>query len=375
MKILVFSWRDPKHPLAGGAEQVMHEHMKGWIRAGHEVTLFSSRFAHLLTNQVLDRVVIKRAGSQYLGVQLEACWFYLQHANDYDLVVDQFHGIPFFTPLYVRRPILAVIQETARKVWFLNPLPWPLNILVGIVGFFSEPLIFLLYKNVPFMTGSDSAKADLARFGINSANITVVPHGVIVQKPHPLPQKQTVWTIVYLGVLSKDKGIEEALRCFRILKNHGRFNFWVIGRPETASYGWKIDRLTKELKLTSQVRFWGFVKQRKKFQLLARAHLLVNPSIREGWGLVNIEANSLGTPVVAYNSLGLVDSVKDGVSGVLCQSNTPEELAREVVKIVNNPGLYQRLQQGAKSWARRFSWKVSVNLSLRLIERLPSDEI
>jgi len=34
MNILVFSWRDPKHPTAGGAEQVMHEHMKGWIAAG-----------------------------------------------------------------------------------------------------------------------------------------------------------------------------------------------------------------------------------------------------------------------------------------------------------------------------------------------------
>ena len=43
MRILVFSWRDPKHPLAGGAEQVMHEHMKGWIEAGHKVTLFSSK--------------------------------------------------------------------------------------------------------------------------------------------------------------------------------------------------------------------------------------------------------------------------------------------------------------------------------------------
>jgi len=45
MNILVFSWRDPKHPLAGGAEQVMHEHMKGWVGAGHKVTLFTSHFS------------------------------------------------------------------------------------------------------------------------------------------------------------------------------------------------------------------------------------------------------------------------------------------------------------------------------------------
>lgn len=369
MRVLIFSWRDPKHPLAGGAEQVMHEHMKGWLRKGHQVTLFSSRFAKSASSEILDGVTIKRSGFQYLGVQMAGCWFYLQHGGDYDLIVDQFHGIPFFTPLYVRKPILAVIQETARKVWFLNPLPWPLNWLVGIMGFFSEPFIFLLYKNVPFMTGSDSAKVDLAKFGINSANITVVPHGVIVKKPHPLPKKEQLWTIVYLGVLSKDKGIEDALRCFRILKNHGRFNFWVMGRSETTAYSEKIKRLVEKLGLENKVKFWGFVSPQQKFQLLARAHLLINPSIREGWGLVNIEANSLGTPVVAYNSLGLVDSVKDGVSGVLCQLNTPEELAREMVKIVNNHKLYQRLQQGAKSWASNFSWEASVKLSLRLIEK------
>jgi len=44
MNILVFSWRGPKHPLAGGAEQVDHEHQKGWIKGGNAVTLFTSSF-------------------------------------------------------------------------------------------------------------------------------------------------------------------------------------------------------------------------------------------------------------------------------------------------------------------------------------------
>ena len=88
MNILVFSWRDPKHPLAGGAEQVMHEHMKGWIRAGHSVTLFSSKVSDLKNEEEIDRVKIIRKGNQYLGVQIEAFLFYRKNRKTYDLVVD-----------------------------------------------------------------------------------------------------------------------------------------------------------------------------------------------------------------------------------------------------------------------------------------------
>src|SRR3989339_1635231 len=103
MNILVFSWRDPKHPNRGGAEQVMHEHMKGWLEADHKVTLFSSEYPGSVSKEVLDGVRIVRGGSQYLGVQFEGFKYYLANKEQFDLVVDQFHGIPFFTPLYVKK--------------------------------------------------------------------------------------------------------------------------------------------------------------------------------------------------------------------------------------------------------------------------------
>src|SRR5438105_1714009 len=98
-RILVLSWRDPRHPLAGGAEQVMHEHMKGWIAAGHTVTFFSSRFIGAKSEEDLDGVKIIRKGSQYLTCHIAAFFWYLfgKH-EEFDLVVDEFHGWPFFTP-------------------------------------------------------------------------------------------------------------------------------------------------------------------------------------------------------------------------------------------------------------------------------------
>src|SRR5258708_23633911 len=104
--------------------------------------------------------------------------------------------------------------------------------------------------------------------------------------------------------------------------------------------------------------------------MLERAHVMINPSNREGWGLVNIEANAMGTPVVAYNSPGLVDSVNDGVSGMICKENSPEDLANNVYRILGDEKSYKKLQNGAINWSYKFDWNVSKKLSLALIERL-----
>lgn len=370
MNILVFSWRDPKHPLAGGAEQVMHEHMKGWIRAGHTVTLFSSRLKEQSVEEVVDGINIVRHGNQYLSVQFAGFCYYLKNKDKYDFIVDQFHGLPFFTPLYVRKPKLAVLQETAREVWFLNPLPRPFNLIIGLIGFLGEPLIFLLYKNIKFITGSQSAKNDVLKFGIPENNINIIPHGVVTYKISSVIKKEKKFTIVFLGVLSKDKGIEDALECFKILKEKGQFQFWVIGKPETEDYAKKIKQLVKSLNLEKKVKFWGFVSQEKKFELLKKTHILINPSAKEGWGLVNIEANSMGTPVVAYFSQGLIDSVKHNKSGILCQKNTPDDLAKNVFELLNNPVKYKKLQTGSFSWSKSFSWEKSSNLSLKLLDKI-----
>ena len=368
MNILVFSWRDPKHPLAGGAEQVMHEHMKGWVESGNKVTLFSSKMPGLSEKENLDGVEIVRGGYQYLGVQLSGFLFYLKNGRKYDFLVDQFHGLPFFTTIYSGKPKLAVIQEPAREVWFKNPLPLPFNWIIGLLGYLFEPIIFLFYRNTPFMTGSASAKENLAKYGIKDETITVVPHGVITPKEKVKSEREKVKTIAYLGILSRDKGIEDAIKTFKILSVNKDYQFWVVGRGETESYEEKIRKMAKPI--GKRVKFWGRVSDLKKFELLAKTHLLVNPSIHEGWGLVNIEANSVGAPVVAYNSAGLVDSVKDGVSGLIADKDTPEELAKVIEQLLADKEKYKKLCSGAIAWGKKFPWVRSKNLSLKLIQEI-----
>ncbi|MCX6706181.1 MAG: glycosyltransferase, partial [Candidatus Woesebacteria bacterium] len=181
--------------------------------------------------------------------------------------------------------------------------------------------------------------------------------------------KSKIKTVVFLGVLTKDKGIEDALKVFSILENLGNYNYWIIGKG-SEKYKNYLLVLANRLGIKNKVTFWGFVDDSKKFELLAKAHILINPSIREGWGLVNIEANSVGVPVVAYKSPGLVDSVKNGESGVIVDNNNPHELAKSISFILDNQKNYEDLQKKSILWSKRFSWDRSKTASLKLIEKI-----
>lgn len=370
MNILVLGWRDPKHPNAGGAEQVVHEHCKGWIEAGHSVTLFASRFSGSKEKETMDGVEVFRKSFQYWGVQVSAFfWYFFGKHRKFDLVIDQFHGIPFFTPLYVRSPKLALIQEIAGKVWLKNDLSFPFNWIIGLIGYIGEPLLFIFYKKTPFMTGSKSAKIQLIEVGIPSKNIYIVNHGVIVKKPKKIINKEKVKTIIYLGAITHDKGIGDVLKTFSILNKKGNYRFWMVGKA-SEYYKKYIKKMVNILDISNNINYFDFVDEKTKFDLLSRAHVLINPSVLEGWGLVNIEANAMGTPVVAYNSPGLVDSVKDGVSGIICEMNTPESMADEVSKLLENSNMYAQLQKSAIGWSNNFSWERSTKESLTLINKI-----
>lgn len=372
MKILIFSWRGPGHPKAGGAEQATFEHAKIWSKKGFDVTWFTSSFDKARMEENIEGVNFIRRGDEILGVQIKAIWWYLfgDHKK-FDIVVDEFHGIPFFTPLYIRSKKIGWIHEVAKEVWLMNPLKFPLNIIYGVLGFIGEPLIFrLFYTHIPFMTVSESTKEDLTKWGIYGNNIHVVKNGVTLDLPSRLPVKEKKKTAIYLGAVAKDKGIEDAIRAFAYINmEDSNWQYWVVGEADK-NYLKFLESLVKELGLTKKIKFWGFVTNRQKFELLAKAHLLVNPSFREGWGLVNIEANSVRTPVVGYEVVGVKDSVINGKTGILCRLGDVDKLALNCIYLLSNPKEYRRMQQNALSWSKNFNWEKAGSRSFKLLNSL-----
>lgn len=376
MNILLLSWRDIKHPHSGGAEINNFEQAKVWIKKGHSVTVFSSEFPDAKQEETIDGIRVIRRGSQVLGVHIQFfLWYLFTTKITFDIVIDQFHGIPFFTPLFVRTKKVAYIHEVAKEVWLMNPWKWPLNIIVGFIGKYIEPLIFLLYRWIPFMTVSNSTRDDLVSLRIPKKNITVILSGVTLHLPNPKPKKEKTKTLMYLGAVAEDKGVRDAIKTFASVHlQNANTQLWIVGKGEEHIVE-SLKVLCKELKIEKRVDFKGFVSKEDKFRYLAKAYLLINPSVREGWGLVNIESAACGTPAIAYDVPGVRDSVLHNKTGILVKKSLGAEgLAKAAETLLKNKSLYEKLSKESKKWGQRFSWERMGEESENYLQKLVSQK-
>ena len=212
------------------------------------------------------------------------------------------------------------------------------------------------------MTVSPSTKSDLKQFGIN--NVTIVPNGT--DSPPKLSNfpKEKVFTAIYLSTLTKDKGVEDAIKAFNLINQSlPDSRFWIVGKGEPAY----VEYLHS---LLPQATFFDYVSEQTKFELLSKAHILIFPSVHEGWGLVILEAASVGTPTIAYRVSGVKDAVVNGKTGLLSSQINPESLANLAIQLRANPALYKKMQNECKVWSQKFRWDKSQKLSLKLIESL-----
>ena len=107
--------------------------------------------------------------------------------------------------------------------------------------------------------------------------------------------------------------------------------------------------------------------------LYRAADLVAVPSHNESFGLVALEAQACGTPVVAAAVGGLVTAVRDGTSGVLVDGHDPQDWARVLDKLLAAPGHRRELSRGAVAHAANFSWDLTAQGLLRVYREAVSE--
>lgn len=372
MNILIFNWRDIRNPKSGGAEVLTHEIAKNWVKLGHQVTLFSSSFPGSLSLEIIDNVKILRKGHPdarflFSSVHFLAFLYYIKNSKNFDVVIDEIHGIPFFTPWYVRKKKIVLICEVAGVLWLKMFGP-----IFGTIGRLMEKLYLdYVYTGISYLTISNSTKQELVKEGVDEKNITVLPMGVTLPKNvgNKKWDKEKNPTLIYVGRLSKSKGIEDAILALsEISKNYGEVQFWVVGSGEK-SYLDYLRKMAKKNGVGERIKFFGFVSEEKKFELMAKAHVLVAPSMKEGWGLTVPEAGSVGTPAVGYNVGGLREVILDGKTGYLTSSNNPKELAGSAIRMLENKSTYESFSKAAKKLSLSYNWENTAKVALRILKQ------
>ncbi len=364
MRILALNWRDLAHPLAGGAEVYIHELAKHWIAWGHDVTLLSGGFTGGKGEETVGGLKIVRRGGR-LTVYPRACLEYLLRLRrECDVVLDIENGIPFFAPLYTRRPTVIVVHHVHQQQVFVEAR-FPLNWL----AYLSETWVMpVAYRRCVFIAGTASTRDGLIRFGVAAPRIRMVPYGLDHRLYTPWGEKSPTPSILYLGRLKRYKRIDLLLRAMpEILRAFPEASLWIVGRGDAQP---ALERLAGDLDLSRHARFWGYVDEREKTRLLRQAWLFVNPSMNEGWGLSVLEANACGTPAVVFDVPGLRDAVLDGETGLLVPDGDVGQLCQMITLVLRDESLRHRLGQNATAWSQRFTWEQAAQSMLTIFQEI-----
>ena len=355
-KILIFNWRDTRHVWAGGAEVYIHEIAKRIAKRGNYVALFCGNDGKSPRNEIIDGVNIIRRGGCYTVYIWAVLYYIFKFRNKFDVIVDSENGIPFFSPLYAKEPVIGLVHHVHQDI-FRKHLIFPFS---QFAQFLEGQLMPFVYRNKKMITVSNSSKVAMEVIGFGKTDaISVVNPGVDHSLFKPLKKSEKP-TILYLGRLKPYKSIDILIRAMSQVTNDiSDATLTIAGDGESRM---DLEKLVHKLNLQNAVSFAGKVSERVKAELLAKSWLIVQPSKIEGWGITVIEANASGTPVIASDVSGLRDSVNNPHSGYLVPWGQVNKFAKKIELILTDKKGRKKLEKGSQEWAKNFSWEKSAKI-------------
>ena len=349
-RVLLLNERDPQHPRSGGAEMHVFEIMSRLVAGGYRVTQLASSFAGCAPVEKIDGVEVRRLGNllRYYPAAAAMCARETRRAR-FDVVVECLNKLPFFSPAYSRAPVLVLCHHLFGETAF-RQVAWPIAAAVWS----AERGLPITYRKQRFLAISESTRDDLVRRGIDRERIDVSLPGIRRPRAPVRPLHERPPRVVYLGRLERYKRIDVMLSAVApLVSTVPQLEIIVIGRGADRT---RLERLARELGLSSRTRFLGFLDDDERDRWLADSRVCVCPSEKEGWGLTVIEANAVGTPVVASDAPGLRDSVRHGETGWLAPIGDTAAFSARIAALLSADERGEAMAAKAATWARRFDW-------------------
>ena len=369
MKLLALNWNDLKNPFGGGAEVHLEELLRRLVKYGHEVTLLCSGWEDCLPEETIEGIRIVRIGNRYtFNWLVPGKLRSLLKEDNYDLLLEDINKIPFYTPLFTKIKTLVIIPHLFATTVFHETNP-----ILGTYVYLAEKPLVSIYKGRHFNVISESTAEDMIARGVPSEDVSVIHCGIDrdLYSHDPSVTKYDRPTILYLGRIKKYKSIQHLITAFsHVLKKLPEAQLMIVGAGD---YLPQLKEQAQSLGLGDKVEFPGFVSKDNKVERMRRAHVAVLPSLKEGWGLTNIEANSVGTTVIAADVPGLKDSVRHDQTGLLYEYGNIEQLTQSLFAILTDSQARERLEQGALEWAEKFNWDSAAMKFNELIEKVAGE--
>lgn len=364
-RILLVNWNDRTNPWGGGAEVHLHETFGRLASQGHEVTFLCSGYPGGAPRVELDGMNVVRVGGRYsfhLAVPPEIRRR-TRHGG-FDVVVEALNKIPVSGPLFSSVPVLGIGHHLFGATIFREaPPPFSLYVYACELG------LPWVYRSCPMAVISESTREDFVARGLAPERLRVVHVGVdhAWYRPDVSAAKESRPTLLALGRVRKYKRLDLVIDAVVELART-RHPELVLDVAGTGSHLEALRGQVKRLDAESIVRFHGSVSEEEKVRLYRRAWALVMTSPKEGWGLTCLEAQACGTPVIASDSPGLREAVRDGESGILVRHGDRRTLVAAMDRLLSDAPLRSRLDAGALRFAAGFTWERCAEETMEMIE-------
>jgi glycosyltransferase involved in cell wall biosynthesis len=366
VELVALSTRDVRHPLGGGANFYTHMVLSG-LRLERKV-LISERSHGLDDLEMIDGIEVHRVTPPaHLNALVAARLFKPDLVVE---VVDVF--FPWFSsavhPSVPR--ILIFFQADARKMYYEYARPF------AEFGNKFEKFLYLPYRNWKALTISESSERSLIEFGLKSENIVVAEPGVESDYFRYDPKdytrvKSATPLIVVLSRLRAYKGIQYAIAALpAILRNIPGAKLCVLGFGPRLKFAKSLEHSVEAMGLRDNVSIRYDVPRSERIAILTGAHIMLNPSVSEGWGINILQSNACMTPCVAWNVEGVRDSIKDGSTGRLIPFGNVDEMAEAAVKLLSDRSVLMQMARNAYFWAREHTWDRTVGKAQELINAI-----
>lgn len=348
------------HPHVGGIETMVRELSRIYKRLGVDVTVLTKRWPDSLPEEdsyesiPIFRIKNARTDDEFMEVDE---WIRL---NEKKIKADIIHVIG------VRRP-LPLIALQLKDLW---NVPLVLTIAGGDIPDKNDPFpetiwkeseatVYPVFEHADLITCvSESIARDFRELFPNVKRpIKTMLAGIDLAFIKGIERQELPYRYIFsLRRLDPTKGIDILIRAFKeVVQSHPNIKLVIAGDGSEHS---RLEGLARDLDVMDRVQFLGTIGLDQGIGLLKGALLAVVPSLSEAGGLVNVEAQAAGCPVVASRVGGIPEYVNDGNSGVLCEPENPQDLAEKILCVLGDADLRARIIAGGYKHSRMFDWEV-----------------
>ena len=379
-RIHVVAWRDLDDPEAGGSEVHAHRIAAQWAAAGIDVTVRTSSAAGHPWRADRDGYHVVRKSGRYAVFPRTAASGLVGRRGRPDGLVEVWNGMPFFSPLWSRRPSVVFLHHVHAEMWRMVLPPG----LARLGEFVERRLAPPLYRRSRILTLSESSRREIiSMLGFQPWRVTAVPPGLDARFS-PGGTASPVPLVVAVGRLVPVKRFDllvDALAEVRTAVPQLRAVIVGEGYERPA-----LEARRRAVGADSWLELPGYVDEDGLLGIYRRAWVLASTSQREGWGMTITEAGACGIPAVATRIAGHVDAVRHGTSGLLVDgpddapagvaggSSTTLTRGEAVLAIADalravltDSSLRTRLARGAQAHARSLSWEKTAARTLEAL--------